>query len=132
MNFIAPWRRAQRVSLPARRRELFDLLRCPIPQLNTNGSHEETKPFGRYQVRSHRALPTLPAPNCLNELPGNRNAKSKYFAEEDTKKQPFFGRSLETFFSTVYTRVWSERPRLKAFCRVAPSVRFSFLAILPA
>jgi hypothetical protein len=90
MNFIAPWRRAQRVSLPARRRELFDPLRCPIPQLNTNGSQEETKPFGQYQVRSHRALPTLPAPNYLNELPGNRNAKSKYFADERHQEAALF------------------------------------------
>jgi hypothetical protein len=82
MNFIA--------SLPARRRELFDLLRCPIPQLNTNGSQEETKPFGQYQVRSHRALPTLPAPNYLNELPGNRNAKSKYLAEERHQEAALF------------------------------------------
>jgi hypothetical protein len=119
MNFIAPWRRVQRISLPTRRRELF-------------APYYDVRSLGQYQVRSHRALPTLPAPNCLNELPGNQNAKSKYFAEEDTKKQPFFGRSLEMLFSTVYTRVSSERPRLKAFCRVAPSVRFSFLAILPA
>jgi hypothetical protein len=51
---------------------------------------------------------------------------------EDTKKQPYFRPLLGYVISIVYTRVSRERPRLKAFCRVAPSVRFNFLAILPA
>src|SRR4029077_18215203 len=81
-----------------------------------NGNHEETKPFGQYQVRSHRALPSLPAPNCLNELPGNRNAKSKYFAEEDTRSSPFLAPPWRRSFqpSTPECRVVLQ-PGLRVF-----------------
>jgi hypothetical protein len=35
-------------------------------------------------------------------------------------------------YITVQARESSDNPRLNAFCRVAPSVRFKALAILPA
>jgi hypothetical protein len=54
--------------------------------------------------------------------------------ENTKRKEEPFSSSFDKFWILFrdYTRASRDTPMLKAFCRVAPSVRFSFLAILPA
>jgi hypothetical protein len=65
-------------------------------------------------------------------VPETRKAKPKFFVERRYQEAAVFWPLLGDVISNAYARVSRDRPMLKAFCRVAPSVRFSFFAILPA
>jgi hypothetical protein len=62
----------------------------------------------------------------------NSKGKTKVLCGAEIPRSSRIWPLLGDVISTAYARVSRDRPMLKAFCRVAPSVRFSFFAILPA